>query len=462
MRATVTAIWAACVVGLSGVAQAREPGTSLRREKLWSDASPRKVRANIPEFGIVARKAMKAVVAISVSEANPAGESPTSETSKGVGSGFIIHPDGYILTSSHVVESASSIEVSILGADGEPRAYRAEVVGEDPQSDFALLKIKAERKLPVLKLGTSASVDIADWLIVIGNPFGLAHSVTVGVVSYKGRTDVTPSGRTGYFDYLQTDASINPGSSGGPVLDLNGDVVAIANAVNVAGQGIGFAVPIDNAKEVLPQLAQYGHVRRGWMGISVKDLDAPLAERLGQPGVIVSEVLDNSPAARAGIRVGDVILGLNDLPMRHAQLLRWKVATAGVGNQIRLKVERGGKRQAFRVALEEAPPALAEASEPEIKPLLLDVGAAVREVDLESALRAGLAAPFGALIHDVQPGSSVEKAGLKVGDVVLKVNTAEVASQDEFARTLRQVPSGGVVRLFVRRAGRTLFLAFRK
>jgi serine protease Do len=453
MRAWVLA---ALTLGL-GSAQAAAP----RKNVLWTEASSRKARAQLPDFGKVARSAMKAVVAISVSEAQTP-EAAREETSKGVGSGFIIHEDGYILTSSHVVETAGQIEVSVLGADGEPRPYRASVVGEDPQSDFALLKIEAERKLPVLKLGSATTVDVADWLLVIGNPFGLAHSVSVGVVSYKGRTDVTPTGRSGYFDYIQTDASINPGSSGGPVLDLNGDVIAIANAVNVAGQGIGFAVPIDNAKEVVPQLLAYGHVRRGWIGISVKDLEPALAERLGQPGVIVSEVLDNSPAQKAGIQVGDVILGLNDVPMRHAQLLRWKVATAGVGNSVRLRLERRGQKKSLKIHLQEAPPAVSEAVLAESRPQVLDFGAAISEVDTDAAAKAGLAAPFGALVHEVQAGSAVAKAGLQPGDVVLKVNTAEVASQDEFVRNVRQVPAGGVVRLFVRRAGRTLFLAFRK
>jgi serine protease Do len=466
MRAMVGSWWVAVFLAAAPAGAGAEAKAS--KNGMWTEARRSGNPPGAPNFGKVARGAMRAVVAISVTEKVDAGTggSGSEDAPKGIGAGFIIRDDGYILTSSHVVEGADQIDISVLNAQNEPESFPARIIGQDPQTDFALLKIDAPRKLPVLRLGSARSVDIADWVIVIGNPFGLAHSVTVGVVSFKGRNDVTPTGRTGYFDYLQTDASINPGNSGGPVLDLNGDVVAIANAVNVAGQGIGFAIPIDIAKEVVPQLARFGRVRRGWLGISVQDLTGNLAETFGPHGVVISDVVPGSPAEKSGLKVGDVITGMNESPMRRAQLLRWKVATAGVGSTVKLELHRGKKRRALSVLLQEAPESVlaseALQTSEEKEPAMLDFGAAVSEVDSQASERAGLAAPFGALIRSVRPGSVVERAGLHSGDVVLKINTAEVVSHDEFVRSMTEVPGGSVVRLFVRRAGRTLFLAFKK
>ena len=322
-------------------------------ERFWLEAKNQRVRQQRSELARVAKRARGAVVSITTVQA-PTSESVArgdagnaSDPQKGLGAGFIIHPDGYILTSQHVVENAAEIRVALMEKDGTAEEHLARVVGADAQTDFALLKIDAPRKLPVLRLGSVRHVDIADWVVVIGNPFGLGQSVTVGVVSYKGRQDVKPSGRNGYFDYLQTDASINPGNSGGPILDLHGDVVAIANAVNVAGQGIGFGIPIDMAKAILPQLKEHGGLRRGWLGIGVED------GRRG--GVLVSEVMDGGPAARAGLLVGDVIQGVNKARVNRALALRWEVAASGAGQWVRLRVRRGDHPFFMRVRLEDVP-----------------------------------------------------------------------------------------------------------
>jgi len=325
-------------------------------EQLWVNAKQERVRHQRSELTRVAKRSLGAVVSLTTvqapsSEQVASGTAPSSEPQKGLGAGFIIHPDGYILTSQHVIENATEIRASLLLRDGKTEEYPAKVIGEDRQSDFALLKIDVPRKLPVLKLGSAKAVDVADWVVVIGNPFGLGHSVTVGVVSYKGRQDVTPSGRSGFFDYLQTDASINPGSSGGPIIDLHGDVVAIANAVNVAGQGIGFGIPIDMAKVVIPDLKEHGTINRGWLGVSVED---------GGGGVLVSEVMDGGPAARAGLLVGDVIRGVNRSKVERALALRWRVATSGAGHWVRLRILRGGEPLSKRVRLEALPPADSE------------------------------------------------------------------------------------------------------
>lgn len=332
---------------------------AARPERFWTDGKQRAVHREHSVLNQVARKAMPAVVAISTRQRPSASEEPVSEDSQnGIGAGFIIHPDGYILTSAHVIEDAVEIKVTVRAGSARPESFVAAVVGQDTLTDVALLKIDAGRKLPVLPLGSVDHVDVADWVVVIGNPFGLTHSVTVGVVSFKGRTDVVPSGRSGYYDYLQTDAPINPGNSGGPILNLDGEVVAIANAVNVAGQGIGFAVPIDLAKQVLPALKAEGTVRRGWIGITVQDLTPDMAAKLGKPdlsGVWVADVVSGGPASRAGLRSGDVITEVNEAPIDRASALRWKIGTTDVGRLVDLGVVRDGEPLHVQVRLAEPP-----------------------------------------------------------------------------------------------------------
>lgn len=334
-------------------------GASPREQsgRLWVESRQKAVREQRSALSQVAQAAMPAVVSITTRQPNTAPGSE-GEMQKGIGSGLIIHSDGFILTSAHVIEGATDISISVLSPHGYSEEYPAELVGEDARTDSALLRIHAPRKLPVLKLSSASRVDVGDWVIVIGNPFGLTHSVTAGVVSAKGRTDVTPNGRDGDFDYMQVDASINPGNSGGPVLDLNGEVVAIANAVNVAGQGIGFAIPVDIAKAVLPHLHKYGRVRRGWMGVSVQDCTPDVVEAygLGHPkGVVVSEVMEGGPASRAGLQVGDVIEGVDTTQVERAHKLRWQVAARGVGNRVMLHVRRGAHPLKVRIRLEEQP-----------------------------------------------------------------------------------------------------------
>ncbi len=337
------------------------PAWGARRgedERLWVEAQQRSVREERSVLSQVARSAMPAVVSITTTQP---GTNAEGEQQKGIGSGVIIHPDGYVLTSAHVIEGAEGISISVLSERGYPEEYPAELVGEDERTDFALLKIDAPRKLPVLKLSSASKVDVGDFVVVIGNPFGLSHSVTAGVVSAMGRTDVTPSGRDGEqldFDYMQVDASINPGNSGGPVLDLQGNVVAIANAVNVAGQGIGFAIPVDIAKSVLPHLRKHGRVRRGWMGIKVDDATPHVIETYGLAharGVVVTNVVEGGPASRAGLRVGDVIEGLDSGQVERAHKLRWQVAARGVGHSVLLRVRRGDRPLKLRVRLEDLP-----------------------------------------------------------------------------------------------------------
>lgn len=269
---------------------------------------------------------------------------------KGVGSGFVIHRDGWILTNAHVVEDTDKIEVE-LGRRNVRLAAR--LVGMDSESDLALLKIEAGRPLPFLRLGDSDALRAAQWVLVIGSPFGLDHSVSLGIVSNTDRDDISPVGRPGAYDFIQTDAPINPGNSGGPILDLRGAVVGIATAVNATGQGIGFAIPINMAKAVLGQLRSNGKVVRSWLGVSVKDLPPALDD---VQGVEITEVTHGGPAHRAGLRVGDVITTVEGHAIHTPARLRWFVATAGVGKAVSLSLRhRGEADRTTKVVLTLAP-----------------------------------------------------------------------------------------------------------
>jgi serine protease Do len=293
---------------------------------------------------------------------------------KGLGTGFVINPDGYILTNAHVIEDASSIEVDLADSDEH---YPANVVGSDSATDIALLKIDAHHPLPVVPLGESDHLQIAEWVMVIGNPFGLSQSVTVGVISHTGRNEIAPVGRDGYYDFIQTDASINPGNSGGPVVNLRGEVIGIATAINATGQGIGFAIPIDMAKAILGQLKDHGRVIRSWMGVTVKEAPrdgqiAPLLLPRPPRGILVTDVISGSPAAQGGIKTGDVITSFDGHPAANAARLRWYVSTAGVGKRVALTVRRQGtpQDQPIQVELGKAPVAQASsAKEGPVAPL---------------------------------------------------------------------------------------------
>lgn len=336
---------------------AQTPALSL--ERTWIDAAQQKVQRKQQSLAEVARSALPSVVAITtVPKALQAG-GIADDAQHGIGSGFVIHPDGWILTSAHVVADAAEVRVALVDASGKQQELTARVAGSDMGTDTALIKVDAGRALPALPLGTSEDVQVADWVIVIGNPFGLSQTVSVGVVSFKGRTDVMPGGQEIDFDYIQTDACINPGSSGGPVLDAMGRVVAVANAVNVSGQGIGFAVPIDIPRAIINDLREHGKVNRGWMGVTIQDLNEQLSRSMGlesSRGVVVSQVVEGGPGARAGLKVGDVITRLGSAPVDRAHALRWKITSQGAGAKVPLTAQRDGRRFHVEVELEPQKP----------------------------------------------------------------------------------------------------------
>ena len=379
------------------------------------------------------------------------GESAPERKQQGVGSGFIMSREGYILTNNHVVEDADRIKVKL--ASGKELDGR--VVGRDPKTDLALIKIEATAELQPLKLGNSDDLKVGNWVVAVGSPFGLEQTVTAGIVSAKGR--VIGSGP--YDNFIQTDASINPGNSGGPLINLMGEVVGINTAIIASGQGIGFAIPINMAKEIAPQLQKRGHVTRGLLGVAIQDLTPELAKSLGlkeSKGALVSQVVPAGPADKAGIEQGDVIVNFDGRPVGDSKDLPRIVASAPVGKTVTVKLVREGKeieRQAKVGEMEENAPE--EAKSP-IRPSL---GVTVQNLTPQIARELGLKKAAGVVVTGVEPGSPAAEAMIQAGDVIQAVNRKPVKNVDEFVKIVEKAKGGGSLLLLVQRGQNTLFAA---
>lgn len=374
---------------------------------------------------------------------------------RGAGSGFIIDPDGSILTNHHVIDRAERIMVKL--SDG--RTLRARVIGADPDTDVALIKVDGERNLPVAPIGDSSMLRMGEWVCAIGNPLGYEHSVTVGVVSFLGRKLFDAS----LDNYIQTDAAINFGNSGGPLLNVRGEVIGINSAISSRASNIGFAVPINGAVAILPQLRDTGRVSRGYIGVALRDLDQDLVASLNLPvseGALVQDITDGSPAERAGLRPYDVIVSFEGRAITNDDELIREIASSAPGTPVSVRVLRDGHQVPVTVKLAERPlrsgaaPDDPPASAPEpsrrtgdADPLL---GLSVRDIDPSTARRLELPRPTrGVLIMRVEPLSSAFDAGLERGTVLLEVNRHRVDSADAFRRIARDVRPGDVVAIFV-------------
>ncbi len=372
---------------------------------------------------------------------------PPREDTRASGSGVIVDPDGYILTNNHVIENAQEITVRL----SDSRKFTARLVGRDPKTDVAVLKVDAPGGgLPVAELGDSDRLRVGQWAIAIGNPFGLDRTVTVGIISATARTRV---GVATYESFIQTDASINPGNSGGPLLNLDGQVIGINTAIVATGQGIGFSIPVNMAKEVMRQLITQGRVVRGWLGIVIQDLSDELASSFGvkeREGVLVTDVMKGGPAETAGLKPGDVITELGGVKITEVPDLQKRVAAVAPGQPMSLTVVRDRKAMPLSVKLGEMP-----AEETVVASDLGDEswGLSVEAVSPELAERLELAIPRGVVITDVVPSSPAARAGLRPGDVVLDVNREPVADVEAFRKLLGAVKPGESVRLWVHRAG---------
>jgi serine protease Do len=370
---------------------------------------------------------------------------------QGTGSGFIIDPKGLVLTNNHVVEGAVSIRVRL--DDG--RSFDAEIVGRDPLTDVALIRLKTkEANLPTVKLGDSDAMRVGDWLVAIGNPFGLASSVSSGILSARARN--IHSGP--YDDFLQTDAAINPGNSGGPLFNLKGEVVGINTAIVGGGTGIGFAVPSNQVKALLPQLEKEGAVTRAWLGIGIQDLDEDIARALKLPvkeGAIVSQVNDNSPAGRAGVKLDDVIVSIDGQKVISGGVLTRSVALKKPGSTSALEIFREGKRQTLKVQLGTRPDLEnlgvrpRQVAEEEEQSSKARVGLSLNNVDPRLVERIGLKSAQGAMVTEVLPGSPAERAQLEPGMVVVEADRKPVVSAQELATIIRNAPAGSTLLLRV-------------
>ncbi len=391
------------------------------------------------------------------------GQAPEQKQIKrSLGSGVIVSKDGYILTNNHVVSGAQKLTVML----DEKKSYPAKVVGTDPQSDVAVVQIDASG-LPAATLGTSADVKVGEWVIAVGNPFALLHTVTHGIISAKGRSSVE---NTAYQDFLQTDAAINPGNSGGALADLEGNVIGINTAIATpsgGNVGLGFAIPIDLAKGVMDQLIAKGKVSRGYLGLTPQDIDQDLdkALKLGTTtGVLISEVVPGSPADKAGIKAGDMIVAFNGAKIQDSNQFRGLVAQAAPGSTVTVTVLHDGHQTDLRVTLAERPAepggqAAPPQESPESRPSSR-LGLTVQTLTPDIAQQLGYKRnETGVVISQVAPGGAADEAGLEAGDVIKEVDRRRVPTAEEFEREMRSFKSGDVVALLVMRGGVTVFVA---
>jgi serine protease Do len=453
--------------------------TCLAATPLWTEFNASRLPAQtLPDFVALAAKLSPAVVNISAEQRSEDPESQSSSTEENddsdpfgsfgqpfeeyglahphsLGSGFIINNNGYILTNAHVIEGAQQILVTLK--DG--RQFTARLIGRDTKTDIALIKIVATGNLPIAPLGDSDQIQVGQWVLAIGNPFGFDHSVTAGIVSAKGR--FIPGN---YDAFIQTDASINPGNSGGPLISLNGAVVGVNSAIYTRSglnMGIGFAIPVNLVKEELPQLSARGKVVRGWLGIYIEQVsaEAALRAKMAEPhGALITEVLANGPAAAAGLRRGDIIIEFDHHEVGDSQELPLLVGAVPIGRSVRVKILRRGiitdlpitvvrseeeklaraslRQQAFGLKLEDLTPGLAQ------------------ELDLSDSR--------GLVVSAIRPGSAAASSGLRVRDVILQVNRKPIDGLSSFDRALKSGARSNIDLLLVRRDRGTLFIPLKR
>lgn len=377
-------------------------------------------------------------------------------SSTGSGSGVIIDAVGHIITNNHVVGDASEVEVRL----SDKTKLFAQVIGKDPDTDLAVLKVTTDHPLPAAHFGDSSGVKVGQWVLAVGNPFGLDRTVTLGVVSGIGRENINLSR---YENFIQTDASINPGNSGGPLFDLRGDIIGINTAIINFAQGIGFAIPSNMAKQVMHQLISKGKVVRAWLGVGLQPLTPDLASKFGvdeNEGVLVNEVFERDPAALAGIKPGDVITKVDGALVDTPNKLSRLVAALDPGSTTRVEVVRDGKRINLNVALSERRDAVVTASLPQSK-TDLKLGIDVQD------LTAGLAEKFrlnesrGVLISKVDAGSLAQAEGLREGDLIKEVNRVDTGTVGEFTIAVAKVKRGDTILLRVLREGRAFYVVLK-
>jgi serine protease Do len=376
--------------------------------------------------------------------------------SPGSGSGVIMDPDGIIVTNNHVVGDATEVEIRL----SDKTRYTAHLIGKDPDTDLAVLKVETDRKLPSVSWGDSGTVKVGQWVLAVGNPFGLDRTVTLGVVSGIGRENMNLSR---YENFIQTDASINPGNSGGPLFNLRGEVIGINTAIINFAQGIGFAIPSNMAKQVVQQLRSYGKVVRGWLGVGIQPVTAELAAKFGVAegeGVLVNEVFENDPAAAAGVKPGDVITKVDGKVVDTPNVLSRLIATIEPGATTTLEVVRDGQRMNVTVHLSERRENAVVASLPPSRPEV-KLGIDVQDLTDELAAKFKLKDTKGVLIARVEAGSIALAEGLREGDLIKEVNRVEISTVNEFTTAVAKARRGETILLRVLRENRAFYVVLR-
>jgi Do/DeqQ family serine protease len=377
------------------------------------------------------------------------GSRPRYRRDASLGSGFIINRDGYILTNDHVVRDAETIKVKL----SNDTVYTGKVVGGDPKTDIAVIKIDSKEPLPVAVLGDSSKLQVGQWAIAIGNPFGLDRTVTVGVVSATGRSNM---GIETYEDFIQTDASINPGNSGGPLLNIHGEVIGINSAIVASGQGIGFAIPVNMAKQVVEQLISKGKVSRGWLGVSIQPVTEDIAASFGlkkAAGALVNEVVAGSPAAKAGIKQGDIIVAVDGKEVKEVSHLQRLVGELPAGKRVEVKVFREGKEIRLPLVIGNSESAAAKQVKPEEQQPATWLGMSVAELPREMRLKGY----SGVIISEVDPEGPAAEAGLQQGDIIVSINRKKIDNLAEYARVVAESGTKGSAVLLVKRGNASIY-----
>jgi serine protease Do len=377
----------------------------------------------------------------------------------GQGSGFIISDDGFILTNNHVVGEADKVFVTLV----DDREFEAEVIGADKETDVAVLKITTKEPLPVLPLGDSDKIEVGQFAVAVGNPFGLSHTVTSGIISAKGRSNV---GITGYDYLIQTDAAINPGNSGGPLVNLDGEAIGMNTAIYSRSggyMGIGFAIPINLAKAIFTQLKETGTVTRGYIGVYIQDISPQMAKSFdmeGKDGILVAEVEKESPAQEGGLQQGDIILELDGDAVKETASFRNKVALMAPGTKIELSVQRDGKKINVTITLGEKPTSVEETTVSG-ETVSKSLGFTVQTLTDELAERLGFENESGVLVTEVDESSNAYRSGLRPGMLVREINRQDVNSLKDFKAAAEEATNSGDVLLLVKDTRGTRFIAYK-
>jgi serine protease Do len=442
-------------------------------EAVWQQGrqAPLSAQPAPPNFAELAKVLKPAVVNISTKQqaARPDEDNPMEFFERffgpgqrrrqrpGQGSGFIISKDGYIVTNYHVIEDAADIKVTLTTR----QQFDAKLIGGDAKTDVALLKIATSVTLPTVPAGNSDNLEVGEWVMAIGNPFGLGHTVTTGIVSAKGRT----IGAGPYDDFIQTDASINPGNSGGPLFNMRGEVIGINTAIVPQGQGIGFAIPSNMALSILRQLREGGKVTRGWLGVAIQQLSPELVQAFkleNNNGALIADVMADSPAKKAGLRRGDIIVGFNGEKVQESSELPRLVATMPPGTEATVDILREGKSLSVPVVLATLEEDEAQAADtPRPSDTEVSLGLRVEPITPDIATSLKLENTDGVVVSGVEANGPAAEAGLRRGDVVREINRLPIRDIDDYETVTANLRSSTAVLMLVERRGNNLYVALK-